>query len=114
MSFYLAKLEQEKLAPRSSPLDIVFAFFGSYGRSKELESNLREWTDRYQLLLENAAEAILMVDDTGRITDANIAAGRLFGRGNASSLIDTHLSGRMRVTAPEEVMRKALMRKEIE
>ena len=101
LSFYLAKLEQEKLAPRSSPLDIVFAFFGSYGRSKELESNLREWTNRYELVLENAAEAILMLDQEGRISDANIAAGRLFGRGKASSLIGRRLSELMRMTSPK-------------
>ena len=99
--FYLAKLEQEKLAPRSSPLDLVFAFFGSYGRSKELESNLKEWTNRYQKLLENAAEAIVMVDDEGRITDANIAARELFGRAKAANLIGVKLRDRMRIVSPE-------------
>lgn len=100
--FYLAKLEQEKLAPRSSPLDLIFAFFGSYGRSKELESNLKEWTNRYKRLLENAAEAIVMIDEEGRISDANIAAGRLFGRGKAAALIGTKLRDKMRITSPEK------------
>ena len=100
--FYLAKLEQEKLAPRSSPLDLVFAFFGSYGRSKELESNLKEWTNRYEKLLENAAEAIVMVDEEGRISDANIAAGRLFGRGRAANLIGAKLRDKIRITSPEK------------
>ena len=101
--FYLAKLEQEKLAPRSSPLDLVFAFFGSYGRSKELESDLREWTNRYERLLENADEAIVMVDEAGRISDANIAAGRLFGRGRAANLIGVKLRDRIRITSPEKL-----------
>ena len=103
LDFYLAKLEQEKLAPRSSPLDLVFAFFGSYGRSKELESDLKEWTNRYERLLENAAEAIVMVDEEGRISDANIAAGRLFGRGRAANLIGVKLRDRIRITSPEKV-----------
>lgn len=100
LSFYLAKLEQESLAPRSSPLDIVFAFFGSYGRSKELESNLRDWTNRYELVLENAAEAVLMIDSDGRVSDANISAGRLFGKGKTTQLLGERLSELMRVTSP--------------
>jgi len=101
LSFYLAKLEQETLAPRSSPLDIVFAFFGSYGRSKELESNLRDWTNRYQLVLENASEAVLMIDDSGRISDANNVAARLFGCANPGMLKDLRLMERLKFTAPE-------------
>lgn len=100
LGFYLARLEQEKLAPRSSPLDIVFAFFGSYGRSKELESNLREWTNRYELVLENAAEAILMLNPEGRVSDANIAAGKLFGQGKAPSLAGRRILDLIRITSP--------------
>jgi len=102
LSFYLAKLEQEMLAPRSSPLDIVFAFFGSYGRSKELESNLRDWTNRYQLVLENAAEAVLMIDDAGRISDANNVAARLFGHTAPGMLNDLRLMDRLKFTEPED------------
>ena len=101
LSFYLAKLEQEKLAPRSSPLDIVFAFFGSYGRSKELESNLRDWTNRYQLVLENASEAVLMIDDSGRISDANSVAARLFGCANPEMLSGRPLLDQLKFTDPE-------------
>ena len=102
LSFYLAKLEQETLAPRSSPLDIVFAFFGSYGRSKELESNLREWTNRYQLVLENASEAVLMIDDSGRISDANSVAVRLFGGAKPEQLNGLPLSERLKFTEPKD------------
>ncbi len=103
LGFYLAKLEQERLSPRNSPLEIVFAFFGSYGRSKELESSLRDWTHRYELVLENAAEAVVMFDESGLVSDANIAAGKLFGRGGSSTIIGSSLFGRMRVTAPPEL-----------
>ena len=102
LSFYLAKLEQETLAPRSSPLDILFAFFGSYGRSKELESTLRDWTNRYQLVLENAAEAVLMIDDSGRISDANSVAAGLFGRGKATGLFGLKLTDLLTITEPPE------------
>ena len=101
LSFYFAKLEQETLAPRSSPLDIVFAFFGSYGRSKELESNLREWTNRYQLVLENASEAVLMIDDSGCISDANVVAAKLFGRARPDMLNGLPLLEHLKFTEPE-------------
>ena len=102
LSFYLAKLEQETLAPRSSPLDIVFAFFGSYGRSKELESNLRDWTNRYQLVLENASEAVLMIDDSGRISDANSVAAGLFGSVKPEQLNGLPLSDHLKFTEPKD------------
>ena len=102
LSFYLAKLEQEALAPRSSPLDILFAFFGSYGRSKELESTLRDWTHRYQMLLENAAEAVLMVDEAGRISDANSVAAGLFGRGKSTMLLGMRLLDQLKITDPPD------------
>ena len=101
LSFYLAKLEQETLAPRSSPLDIVFAFFGSYGRSKELESNLRDWTNRYQLVLENASEAVLMIDESGSISDANSVAAKLFGCAKPEMLNGLPLAEHLKFTEPE-------------
>ena len=52
LSIYLAKIEKDVRTGEKSPLDILFAFFGSYGRSKELEAHLREWENRYQLVLE--------------------------------------------------------------
>ena len=64
--------------PRRS-LDLVFAFFGSYGRSKELEQNLSDWQNRYRLLLRNASECIVIFDSSNRVKEANRAAQRLFG-----------------------------------
>ena len=101
LSFYLAKLEQETLAPRSSPLDFVFAFFGSYGRSKELESNLRDWTNRYQLVLENASEAVLMIDEFGSISDANSVAAKLLGCARPELLNGLPLAEHLKFTEPE-------------
>lgn len=77
---YFSCIERDVRTGERGPLDLLFAFFGSYGRSKELEADLREWTDRYQLILENAGELIIMMTPGGRIIDANIAAGKLLGQ----------------------------------
>ena len=74
LTIYLAKIEGDARSGEKSTLDIFFAFFGSYGRSKELEANLREWEDRYRIVLENAGELVLLLTTSGRILDANIAA----------------------------------------
>lgn len=96
---YLARLEHDVRSGEESPLEIFFAFFGSYRHTKELEANLREWEDRYRVVLENAGEMILMLDTNGKVIDANIAAGKLAGR---KSLIGRPLYPRLRVFDPEK------------
>jgi PAS domain S-box-containing protein len=76
---YFSKLDSEMHLTSNTPFDIFFAFLGGYGRSKELEAALRDWTNRYQLILANATEAIVMFDSNGCVADANAAAGKLFG-----------------------------------
>ena len=102
LSIYLAKIEKDVRTGEKSPLDILFAFFGSYGRSKELEAHLREWENRYQLVLENAGELILMTDEEGRIVDANLSAVKLLGAESAASLEKRPLFPRLRVISPPE------------
>lgn len=77
LSLYIAKLGKEGDARNVGPLEIFFAFFGSYGRSKILEANLLEWEDRYRVILENASEMIVVVDQSGVILDANHAAEKI-------------------------------------
>lgn len=96
-TIYLEKLEVDIRSGEKSPLDILFAFIGSYGRSKELEANLREWEDRYRMVLENAGELIIMLNPAGRIIDANIAAGKLLGVENPAQLINQLLYPRIRL-----------------
>ncbi|MBQ9754911.1 MAG: hypothetical protein IJV93_09215 [Lentisphaeria bacterium] len=80
---YLKLTEKEEDAPSPRrPLDLFFAFFGSYGRSKELEQNLTAWQNRYRLLLHNASEIIIIFDGSNCVKEANLAARRVFG--NAS------------------------------
>ncbi len=94
---YIAKVEGDIRTGSKSPLDILFAFVGSYSRSKELEENLREWTGRYRLVLENAGEMILMLTQDGRIIDANYSAAWLLGEEKPDQLNNQMLYPRMRV-----------------
>ena len=97
LAVYLSKIEVDVRSGSKSPLDILFAFVGSYGRSKELEENLREWTDRYRLVLANAGEMIVMLNREGLVVDANFAAARLLGCGKPDELVNQSLVLRMRI-----------------
>ena len=101
ISIYISKLETEEITGRTSPLDLVFAFFGSYGRSKKLEENLREWENRYQKVLANVTELIIILDSEGRICDLNHAAEKKLGK-PGDKLIGFKLFSRFRVTSPED------------
>ena len=79
-------METEKISCESSPLDLVFAFFGSYGRSKLLEANLLEWEGRYRVILENASEMIVVVDRQGVVLDANHAAEKMLSCSKLSGI----------------------------
>ena len=77
----LTEKERGECSSTRRPLDLFFAFFGSYGRSKELEQDLTAWQNRYRLLLHNASEIIIIFDGTNRVKEANLAARRVFGNG---------------------------------
>ena len=87
VSVYLRRIATESAPTQRSPLDIVFAFFGGYGRSKMLEQRVREWEDRYRQILRNASEIMVVLDDRGRVLDANQAAAQLFGESMPRDLI---------------------------
>ena len=76
--FYSGKYGSE-VAPQNA-LDIVFAFFGAYGRSKKLEEGLIESEDRYRQILQNANEMILLLSSDGKVIDANLAAKNIIGK----------------------------------
>ncbi|MBE6381042.1 MAG: PAS domain S-box protein, partial [Lentisphaerae bacterium] len=77
LTLYVVKIGRESEAKHVRALEIIFAFFGSYSRSKLLEANLMEWEGRYRVILENASEMIVVVDRNGKILDANRAAGKM-------------------------------------
>ena len=80
LTLYLSHLGEETEARHGRSLEILFAFFGSYGRTKLLETNLLEWEGRYRMILESASEMIVITDRSGRVLDTNPAAVKLFKR----------------------------------
>ena len=47
--------------------------------AKKAEKNLRESEERIRLIIENALDAVIMIDDKGIITDWNSRAEKIFG-----------------------------------
>lgn len=76
-TIYLKKIEEETTRESRGALDIVLAFLGNYGNFEQLKQNLREWEGRYRMLVENAADMIILMDQDGNILDANPVAARL-------------------------------------
>jgi len=89
ISIYLKRIVTESDPQKRSPLDIIFAFFGGYGRSKMLERRIREWEGRYRQILRNASEIVVLLDGEGGILDANSAAARFFGADDPAALTGT-------------------------
>jgi PAS domain S-box-containing protein len=78
VTLYLSKIERELPGESRGAFDIVFAFFGAYGKAQRLQKNIQEWTGRYRMVVENASDMILVLDKNERILDANLAAMRVF------------------------------------
>lgn len=76
---YLSRIESETPGESRRSLDILIAFFGTYGRAKQLEQNLKESESRYRNMVRKASDMIVMMDSSGIIVEANQAAERLFG-----------------------------------
>ncbi len=72
---YIGKYAGESVSHNT--LDIVFAFFGAYGKSKKLEEVISESEDRYRQILQNANEMIMLLSSSGSVLDANVAATEL-------------------------------------
>ena len=91
IAIYMHKIERNIDVEERSSLDIVFAFFGGYSKAKALERDLREWEGRYRMVVENASEAIFILNDTGNIIDANLAAVEVMGGKNANEVVGMEL-----------------------
>lgn len=76
---HLRDIPQEEQTDSRSALDILMAFLGSYGRSKRLQANVREWEGRYRMVVENTNDLILLVGKSGMILDANRVAADVLG-----------------------------------
>ncbi|MBU8902604.1 MAG: PAS domain-containing protein [Victivallales bacterium] len=91
ITIYMYKIEKNIDVEEHSSLDIIFAFFGGYGKAKALEHDLREWEGRYRMVVENASEAIFLLDNSGQIIDANLAAVEVLGADNANDVLGIKL-----------------------
>lgn len=79
ITFYISRIRYELPGEGRGALDIVFAFFGSYGKRVELEKTLRDTEERYRVLFRNAVASIFLADPDGVISEANDAAATMFG-----------------------------------
>jgi PAS domain S-box-containing protein len=75
---YLREIPVKTRAKRD-PLDILWAFVGRTGQTRRLQSNLREWEGRYQMVVESANDMIFMIAKSGIILDANRTATQKLG-----------------------------------
>jgi PAS domain S-box-containing protein len=106
LSFYVSMLEKELPDTKTRALDFLFAFFGSYSRVKELESDLSSWANRYHLILRHTAEMVVVTDEDGIIQEVNIAAGKILGSRSTSSLIGKNLFNMLEnISGSEELYR---------
>ncbi len=78
ITFYLSRIRYELPGEGRSALDIVFAFFGNYGKRVELEKTLRDTEERYSVLFRHAVASIVLTDMDGVISEANAAAAATF------------------------------------
>jgi len=77
--YYLSHIDLNNPGRRHRPIDIFIAFFATYGRAKQLEKSLKETERRYRLLVQNAIDMILVMDEKGIIIDCNSVASRMLG-----------------------------------
>lgn len=96
ISIYLFLVEKEVVGTPRGTLDIIFAFFGGYGKAQILERNLREWEGRYRMVVENASEMIMLLDQNGCILDANYAALGMLKAKNKQGIIGCNFLSMLR------------------
>ncbi len=87
ISIYLFLVEKWVANEPRGALDIIFAFLGGYGKAQILERNLRESEGRYRMVVENASEMIMLLDQDGCIIDANYAAIGMLKASNKNKII---------------------------
>ena len=103
MSAYLAMQQKETPTDSVGAFDFIFAFFGSYGRVKELENDLSSWENRYHLVLRHSADMIVMTDEKGIIQEGNIAASSILGSRSPARLIGSNLFDMLKNVDPADI-----------
>ena len=87
-TIYLSRISHENPGESRRTLDIILAFFGGYGRALKLEQNLRESQERYRMLVQNASDMIVVMNENGWVIDANRAALKMLGADTFSEVIN--------------------------
>ena len=68
-------------SPRKrSPLHFLSGFFRGFNSTERLMQSLDEWEERYQVVVENSSELIMLATPTGQLLNANRAATKYFRR----------------------------------
>ena len=69
-----------KASDSKGTFDILFAFLGGYGKSKELQTYLAQSEDRYRTIWDNARELMFLLSAKGNLIDCNAAAMKMLDR----------------------------------
>lgn len=88
---HLMLLEKNLKESTHGALEFLFAFFGSYGRVKKLETDVNDLRNRYREVLRHTAEVVVITDEKGMILEGNIAACKMFHMRNPTALIGNDL-----------------------
>ncbi|MBP5301146.1 MAG: hypothetical protein J6Y80_07040 [Victivallales bacterium] len=59
---------------KRSPLRFISGFLRGYNSTDQLKQSLDEWEERYQLVVENSSELIMLTNPEGQLLNANRAA----------------------------------------
>ncbi len=64
---------------RRLPLGFITSLFNHIRSTSQMRQSVLEWAGRYEAVFENSGELIFLLDDQGRILNANAAAADTFG-----------------------------------
>ena len=65
---------------KRSPLHFLGGFFRGFNSTEQLMQSLDEWEERYQVVVENSSELIMLATPAGQLLNANRAATKYFRR----------------------------------
>ncbi|MBR6470805.1 MAG: hypothetical protein IKS83_03325 [Victivallales bacterium] len=63
---------------KRSPLGFLSGFFRGFNSTEKLMQSLDEWEERYQVVVENSSELIMLATPSGQLLNANRAATKRF------------------------------------
>lgn len=102
LALYLDKLETETAEAKTGTWDFIFAFFGSYSRAQQLETDLRETETNYRHIFRHTADAIIVLTESGRVYDANISAEKLFSIRKNDTVIGENILNKIDFLPPDK------------